>query len=65
MLIDYFFLPNVCFKPLIVYFKHLQCFLHSLGELAVPFTRDSLINKRLRGKSEGEGDTRNICCMVI
>ena len=35
MLIDYFFLPNVCFKPLIVcfkplivYFKHLQCFLH-------------------------------------
>ena len=53
MLIDYFFLPNVCFKPLIVYFKHLQCFLQSL------------INKRLRGKSEGEGDTRNICCMVI
>ena len=50
MLIDYFFLPNVCFKPLIVYFK-----LHPR----------SLINKRLRGKSEGEGDTRNICCMVI
>ena len=64
MLIESFFLPNVCFKPLIVYFKHLQCFLHSLGEYPSLHPR-SLINKRLRGKSEGEGDTRNICCMVI
>ena len=64
MLIDYFFLPNVCFKPLIVYFKHLQCFLHSLGEYP-PLHPRSLINKRLKGKSEGEDDTRNIYRMVI